>query len=176
MRVAYRPTFSQFVDNYLATHYSGGVRTLSRLAGGPSLLLGGALVIVAARAWIGSVVLSVLVSVLGVLLLLGGALYTFQPLFNIFLVWLRRDELFGEGREATVIELRRGNLFVKENGEKVKLPLEQIQSIQHRAESTWILTQGDYLIAVPRHGLLEGDHDGFVAALEAAVQPPEEEE
>lgn len=176
MRVSYRPTFSQFSDNYLSTHYSGGVQTLRRLAGGPLLILLGAVAMIAARAWLPSSLLRFPLVLVGFLVALAGALYAFQPLLNVFLVWLRRDELFGEGQKPTKIELKRGILLVSEGEEELKLPLEQIKSIQHRSDSSWILTQGDYLISVPRQGLLEGEHDAFIEALETAIAPEEEED
>jgi hypothetical protein len=56
------------------------------------------------------------------------------------------------------------------------MPLSQIQSVQHRSVSTWILTPADILIYIPRQGLKSGDHDKFVAALEKKLAPPDEEE
>lgn len=169
MRIAYRPTFSQFVDSYLATHFSGGVQTARRLAGGPLILLLGALTMVAANAWLSTSWLRLALTLLGGLFALYGLLLTLLPIINIFLVWLRRDQVLGGEEALTVLKLTRDQLLVTENGEQVELPLRRIKSIQHRSQGTWILTEGDFLISIPRHGLLEGEHDAFVYALEQAM-------
>ncbi|MQC26280.1 MAG: hypothetical protein DWG76_02370 [Chloroflexi bacterium] len=176
MRLSYRPTFAHFTDNYLATHFSSGVQTLRRLAGGPILIVAGSLLIIAARTWMASLWLRLLSIGLGVLLIVIGAFVFAMPLINIFLVWLRRDQLFGDEQSVTTIELLAGHLKITERGETVKLPLAQIQSVQHRAASTWILTRSDTLIYVPRQNLLSGDHDQFIAALEEKIAPPETQE
>lgn len=106
---------------------------------------------------------------------LYGLSYTLRPLFNVFLVWLRRGQLF-EGKKAlTTLELKGDFLHVNQSGERVRLPLGQIQSVQHRSVNTWILTQADVLIYVPRQGILSGDHDKFVAALNKKLAPEDEE-
>jgi len=175
MRVSYRPNYSQFVENYLATHYSGGVGTLRRLAGGPLGIIAGALLIIAALSRLSTGFFRGFLVVAGSLLILAGLFYAVQPLINVFLVRLRREELFGDEIGPTTIELIDNQLHITENQEKLKLPIDQIKSIQHRAESTWIITHGDYLLFVPRSGLIEGDHDSFVSALEALLEPEEEE-
>jgi hypothetical protein len=48
--------------------------------------------------------------------------------------------------------------------------------MQHRGDSTWILTENDTLIYVPREGLLSGDHDEFVQAIEEKITPEEKGE
>jgi hypothetical protein len=174
MRVSYRPSYAQFAENYLATHYSGGVGTLQRIAGGPSTILAGALLAFALAPRIASGFFRGLFILIGILLILAGLFYTFQPLINLFLVRLRREQLFGENVGATIIELSDQSLIVTEGEETLKLPIDQIKSIQHRAESTWLLTHGDYLIFVPREGLLEGDHDSFITELEKLLEPDEE--
>lgn len=175
MRVSYRPSYAQFVDNYLATYYSGGVGTLRHLAGGPMAIVAGALIIVVSISRLSPGFFRTLLILPASFLILAGLFYAARPLINIFLVRLRREELFGEERGPTIIELHEDRLQITENKEELALPIEQIKSIQHRAESSWILTKGDYLIAVPRSDLLEGDHDKFVSALEALLEPNEEE-
>ena len=175
MRVSYRPSYAQFAENYLATHYSGGVGTLRRIAGGPITILTGALLAFALSQRIASGFFRGLFILIGILLILAGLFYTFQPLINLYLVRLRREQLFGESMGPTIIELSKQELIVTEGEETLKLPIDQIKSIQHRAESTWLLTHGDYLIFVPRDGLLEGDHDKFIAALEKLLEPEEED-
>ena len=176
MRVSYRPSYAQFVDNYLATYYSGGVGTLRRVAGGPMAIVAGALIIIASISWLAPGFFRSLLVVAASFLILGGLFYAARPLINILLVGLRREKFFGEETGPTIIELHEDRLQITENKEVLELPIEQIKSIQHRADSTWILTSGDYLISVPRSGLLEGDHDKFVSALEALLAPDEEEE
>ena len=87
---------------------------------------------------------------------------------------LRREELFGSETGPTIIELKGKHLHITENQENLKLPIQQIKSIQHRAESTWILTEGEYLIFIPRNSLIEGDHDSFIGSLETLLEPDEE--
>lgn len=169
MRIAYRPTFSQFVDSYLATHFSSGVKTARRLAGGPIVLLLGALVMIAANAWIAATLSRLMITIIGLLVALYGLFLTLLPVINIFLVWLRRDQLLGGQDALTVLELRKTQLVITENGETVELPLQRIKSVQHRNQGTWILTEGDFLISIPRKDLHEGDHDAFVYALEQAM-------
>lgn len=176
MKLSYRPTFDQFADNYLSTYYSGGARTLQRAAGGPAMILLGAIAIVLIGDRELSAWLRIPLTLIALATVLYGLSYTLRPLFNVLLVWLRRRQLF-EGKKAlTTLELKGGFLYVDQSGEKVKLPLEQIQSIQHRSVSTWILTHSDILIYVPRKGLKSGNHDKFVSALELKLAPPEEAE
>lgn len=175
MKLSYRPTFDQFTDNYLSTYYSGGVRTLQRVAGGPAIIILGALalVLISERVLIGW--LRVLLTMVALATVLYGLSYTLRPLFNVFLVWLRRGQLF-EGKKAlTTLELKGNFLHVDQSGEKVKLPMPQIQSIQHRSMSTWILTHSDVLIYIPHKGLLSGNHDKFMAALREKLAPEDEE-
>lgn len=176
MKLSYHPTFDQFTDNYLSTYYSGGVRTLQRAAGGPAMILLGAIAIILIGERVQSGWLQVPLTLIALATVLYGLSYTLRPLFNVFLVWLRRKHLF-EGKKAlTTLELKGGFLHVDQSGERVKLPLSQIQSIQHRSVSTWLLTHGDILIYIPRKGLLSGDHDKFVGALEKKLVPEEGED
>jgi hypothetical protein len=176
MRIAYRPTFAQFADNYLATHYSGGVQTLRRLAGGPVLVILGVIAIVLASAHIAVIWLRLPIFLVATILILAGLRYTLLPLFNLFLVWLRRDEVLGGEGAIVVIELKRENLLISERGRVARLPLESIRSIQHRTESTWILTDADHLVSLPRQDLISGDHDAFIEALEKALEAEEPED
>lgn len=176
MKVAYKPNYDQFADNYLATYYSGGVRVLQKAAGGPVLIVLGGLIMIWTSSWVDFVLLRYPLLLLGLAVSLYGLSYTLRPLFNLFLVWLRREQLF-EGKQAlTTLELKGNALLVTQGKESFKLPLEQIQSVQHRSTNTWILTHSDNLIYIPRAGLLEGSHDKFVAALENKLAPDEEEE
>lgn len=175
MKVTYRPTFDQFADNYLSTYYGGGVRVLQRAAGGPLLITLGAISLVWVSQTFSAWWLRFPLYLVGITVTLYGVAYTLRPLFNLFLVWLRRKQLF-EGKHATTtIELKNGALHLDQGGEKVRLPLAHIQSIQHRSTNTWILTHSDNMIYIPRHELLAGDHDKFVRALEAKLQPAEGE-
>jgi transcriptional antiterminator Rof (Rho-off) len=175
VKISYHPTFDQFADNYLSTYYSGGVRTLQRAGGGPAMILLGAIAIILINDRVESAWLRVLFIIVGIATVLYGLSYTVRPVFNVFLVWLRRKQLF-EGKKAlTTLELKGEFLHVDQSGETIKMPLSQIQSVQHRSVSTWILTHADILIYIPREGLKTGDHDKFVAALEKKLAPPEEE-
>jgi hypothetical protein len=176
MKVSYRPTFAQFADNYLATYYSGGVKTLQRIAGGPALMLAGTLAIVFAFDRLHSWLLRAPAIVAGLAVAAYGLSYTLGPLFNVFLVWLRRDKLFENEGALTTLELEGEHLRINQSGEEVKMPLSKIKSMQHRGDSTWILTENDTLIYVPREGLLSGDHDEFVQAIEEKITPEEKGE
>ena len=167
MRIAFQPSLSDLIESYLATHYSGGVQTMRRLAGGPVILLLGALTIIAVNAWVVSTFLRILLIALGFLFALYGLWLTLTPVFNMFLLWLRRDELLGD--QPTILELKDDRLMLIQGDESLELPLDQIKSIQHRGHGTWLLTAGDHLISIPREGLLEGDHDAFINALEVAM-------
>jgi hypothetical protein len=176
MQLSYRPTFAQFADNYLATYYSGGVKTLQRIAGGPALMLAGTLAIVFAFDRLHSWLLRAPAIVAGAAIALYGLSYTLGPLFNVFLVWLRRDQLFENEQALTTLELEGETLRINQSGEEVTMPLNKIKSMQHRGDSTWILTENDTLIYVPREGLISGDHDEFVQAIEEKIAPEEKEE
>jgi hypothetical protein len=174
MRISFKRTFAQFSDNYLATHYSGGVKTISRLVGGPIIIVGAVLLAVTTNSRLQASFLRLPFLVLAFTTLIYGLLRTLQPLINLFLVWLRRDQLFSDEQSAISLQLKGDKLIIEENDEKIDFPIEQIKSIQHRAESTWILTEGDYLISIPRAGLSEGNHDKFFTALEDIFYVDEE--
>ena len=170
MKVSYRPTLDQFADNYLSTYYSGGVRVLQRAAGGPALIIAGALSMMWFSREVEFWLLQVPLLLLGLLVALYGLYLTLRPLLNLLLVWLRRKQLFESEDAITTLELKGGFLHVTQGKERVKLPLDQIQSVQHRSTSTWILTRSDNLVYIPRQGLLSGSHDEFVGALEEKMQ------
>lgn len=174
MKVSYRPTFDQFADNYLSTHYSGGVRLLQRTAGGPALIVSGALAMVWVSGHIDFWLLRYPLLLLGLLVALYGLSYTLRPLFNLLLVWLRRSELFENENAITTLELKGGFLLVTQGKDQVKLPLKQILTVQHRSTSTWILTASDNLVYLPREGLVTGKHDAFIKALEEKLVPQNE--
>jgi len=176
MKVSYQPTFEQFADNYLATYYGGGVQTLRRVAGGPLVMFLGSLIIVMVFDRTASWWWRLPALVAGLYVFWRGLAYTLGPLFNVFLVYLRREQLFGAQAPATSLTLRGQSLHVEQGGEKVRLPVEHIQSVQHRAESTWLLTHSDQMLYIPREGLQSGDHDKFVARIEEILAPAEEEE
>lgn len=176
MRVSYHPTFAHFAEDYLATHYSAGIQTFRRLAGGPILIALGALLIIFANARVASGWLRIPLWLLASLLILFGLLYALAPLFNLFLVWLRRDQVLGGEGAIVTLEIKGSQLIITERGEKAKLPLERIKSVQHRSTGTWILTDADQLISLPREGLLSGDHDAFVDRLDELLAPDELEE
>ncbi len=175
MKVSYRPTFDQFADNYLSTYYSGGARTLQRAAGGPAMILLGAIAVILINDRIPNSWLRIPLALVGIATALYGLSYTIRPVFNVFLVWSRRKQLFEGKKSLTTLELKGDFLHIDQSGEKVNLPLSQIQSVQHRSVSTWILTRSDILVYLPREGLLSGDHDKFVAALEKKIAPPEKD-
>ncbi|MCW5876512.1 MAG: hypothetical protein KIS85_06480 [Anaerolineales bacterium] len=176
MKVVYIPNFDQFADNYLSTYYSSGVSTLKRAAGGPLMLLLGAL----GAIWVADRVefwlLRYPLLLAGTALSLYGLYYTLRPLINLLLVWLRRAELFDNEAVKTTLELKGAVLHISQGKDRVRLPLEQILSVLHRSSNTWIITQSDTLVYVPRQGLLSGDHDKFVDALVEKLTPEDEED
>ena len=176
MKVSYRPTFDQFADNYLSTYYSGGVRVLQRTAGGPALIVIGAMAMVWASGQVSFWLLRYPSLIFGLLVALYGLSYTLRPLFNLLLVWLRRKELFAGKAAITTLEIKGKFLHVNQGKDQVKLPLDQILTVQHRSTSTWILTASDNLVYLPREGLLSGQHDKFVQALEEKMVVEEEGE
>lgn len=175
MKITYRPTFDQFADNYLSTFYSGGVRVLQRTLGGPAMIIVGAIGMVWVNRNIDFWLFKYPLMLAGLALALYGLSYTLRPLFNLFLVWLRRKELFESKGAITTLDLRGNTLFVNQGKVDVKLTMDQILSVQHRSTSTWILTRSDNLVYLPREGLLSGSHDKFVAALVEKMTPEEEE-
>ena len=173
MRIQYRRTFSQFIDTYLSTYY--GHNAFLRLLGGPSLIVvGGILLVIGWRpnpAWL--VRAALLVS--GSIILVRGLFFLLRPLFNIALVWLRREEFLGEENAITTIELHEERLTVSDADGDIEMPLEKVIAVSHRTDGVWIVTDSDHIIYVPREDLLMGNHDEFVEALETAIAPEEEE-
>lgn len=176
MKVTYQPTFDQFADNYLSTYYSGGVRVLQRAAGGPLLIIAGALIMIWTNERVEFWLLRYPLLLAGLVVSLYGLGFTLKPLFSLFLVWLRRQELFESKNATTTLEIKADLLLVTQQGETLTLPLDQILTIQHRSVSTWILTRSDNLVYVPRTGLIEGDHDAFVSTLIEKTTPKETED
>lgn len=176
MNIKFQRSYAEFSENYLATHYSGGVNSLTRLIGGPLIMVAAAILFTLLNPRIQNGFLRALVLIIVVLIVLYGFFRTLSPLFNLFLVWLRRDTLF-RGEQAQVeIKLEGERLEVREGGESVSLNVEQLQSVQHRTESTWLITEGDALISIPREGILEGDQEAFIAAIEELLYADEEGE
>lgn len=171
MKLSYQPTYDHFADNYLSTYYSGGVRVLQRAAGGPLIIIAGGLMVVWASANISFWLLRIPLQLIGLGVALYGLSYTLRPLFNLFLVWLRRHEQFESPSATTTLELQGETLTVEQNKETIRIPLADILTLQHRSTSTWILTKNDHLIYIPRTGLLSGEHDKFVQALEDKLAP-----
>ena len=48
------------------------------------------------------------------------------------------------------------------------MPFDQVLAVQRRARAAWIITKTDNLLYFPFEGLLEGDPDAFLDALETA--------
>lgn len=167
MKIKYQPTFSHFADNYLTSYYSAGVQTFRRVAGGPLLI------------WIGS---SLLFSInensfykfSGFLIALYGLIYTLKPAFQIFLVWLRKDKILEQHPISLELDKEHQTIIIDDQQEKFILPLTEINSIQHRSQNTWLLTSSDQMISIPRHNLLEGDHNTFLEALEKILDENEQ--
>ncbi len=174
MQISFQRTFAQFSEDYLATHYSGGVSSLGRLAGGPLLIVIGTLIANASRAQFESAFALTLAFAISISFILWGAIQTLKPLFNLFLVWLRREAMFSGENAKVEMEITGEILKITEGKENIELPIDQIKSIQHRSQSTWILTEGDYLIAIPREGIRRGNHEDFISALEEIKYPDEE--
>ena len=175
MRVEYRRTFSQFVDNYLSGYYSQSGKQLVRLLGGPFQIFLGAILLILGRNPETLAFLRVLLYLAGAYLIVRGAALMLRPWFEIFLVWLRRDEFLGAEGTLITIELFDDKLRVSEDKDTFDVPLENVLHVQRRAASTWIVTQPDNLLFIPNDSLLSGDHDAFVDALEELLAEDEEE-
>lgn len=176
MKVSYIPNFDEFADNYLSTYYSGGVRTLQRAAGGPVMILLGALGALWVAERVGFWLLRYPLMWAGIGLGLYGLYFTLRPLINLLLVWLRRAELFDNPAVKITLELKGDDLHIRQGKDDVRLSMAQILSVLHRSHNTWIITSSDTLVYVPRAGLLSGDHDKFVNALVKKLTPEDEEE
>jgi hypothetical protein len=166
MKLSYKRTFSQFVDNYLASYYSAGIRIFQRLAGGPILIFFGILISSFARR-IESGFFRAAVWITGLAALLYGAFYLLRPAIQLFLVWLRRDQFLGEEGGEIVLEVDPAEqlLTITDPEGQHQLPFKEIRSIQFRSNSSWILTIQDQLIYIPRGDLTSGDHDAFIQTI-----------
>jgi hypothetical protein len=175
MRIEFRRTFSQFVDNYIASYFGTPGQTFIRLTGGPLLIVSGAFLIIYTRTadiWSS---LIFIINLTAVILILYGLFYLFRPVLNIFLVWLRRDQFLGPADAVMALELLDEKLRVHEGADPFDLPLDKILAVQRRAKSAWIITKSDNLVYFPLEDLLSGDADAFMDALDAAIAPDEEE-
>lgn len=175
MRIEFRRTFSQFVDNYIASYFGTPGQTFIRLTGGPLLIVSGAFLIIYTRTadiWSG---LIFIINLTAVILILYGLFYLFRPVLNIFLVWLRRDQFLGPADAVMTLELLDENLRVHEGADPFDLPIDQILAVQRRAKSAWIITKSDNLVYFPLEDLLSGDADAFMDALDAVIAPDEED-
>jgi hypothetical protein len=174
MRIAYRSTFAQFVENYLLTYYVAGGNSIRRLIGGPALItLGSILLIVGTAPERGGFFKFVLI-VLGGAAIMYGAFDLARPLLSIFLVWLRREQFLGKEGDVVALELLDEGLGIEQGEEHFEVSYDQITAVQRREDSSWILTEPDNMLYVPREGLLEGDHDSFFDALEARLAADDE--
>lgn len=175
MRIEYRRTFSQFVDNYLSKYYSTGTNTFYHLAGGPSLILVGILTVNYTRG-ISIPFFRGLFWLAGFSAAAYGILYTLLPLINIFLVWLRREDFLGPEGALISLELDTEDQIIKITDPEgnMELAFTEILRIQHRSDSAWIVTKSDQVISIPRENLLSGDHDAFISALEKILEENEQ--
>lgn len=174
MRIEFQRTYSQFVDHYLATYFGAVGKTIFHLIGGPALIVIGAFLLIYTRsANIWSVLLFI-INLIAIAIILYGVYYILRPALNLFLVWLRREQLFGDD-SIMALELLDENLRVHEGADPFDLPLDQIIAVQRRAASAWIITKSDNLIYFPFEDLLSGDAEAFLNDLDAAIAPDEEE-
>jgi len=176
MQIEYRRTFTQFIDNYLATYYGGGVQTLKRLLGGPAIIVAGSYAVILAATPTMWPFFRVTLNLLGWLLIFYGTVYTLRPAFNLFLVWLRRAEFIGEDGTIIRFELLPESLSVHEGDSQFEVPLDRILAVQRRANSAWILTKPDNILYIPSEDLLSGDFEAFIEALDAAIAPDPEDD
>ncbi len=167
MKISYQYTFSQFSDNFIAQYYSGGIRVFTRLFMGPTLFIFGILMIGRTRQmlpglgknffWAG-----------GSLLVLSGFFYFLRPALQLLIVRLRKDQLFGENGQKVELTLntKTDSILIHDSEGESELALEEILYIQHRNDSSWIITNQDQTIPIPRNNLTFGDHDEFISAIE----------
>jgi hypothetical protein len=171
MEIVYKQSFAQFVDSYLATYYSSGIKTFSRTAGGPLQVFIAILLIINARNPNTWRFFQIVFWLLSAYLLLKGVLQTIQPAIDVFLVWLRKDTIIEENLPIHLkLDVEKEHIAVT-NGDKDPLNflLADIKSIQHRKTSAWILSTTDFLLYIPRTGLISGNHDAFIQAVEAVL-------
>lgn len=177
MRIEYRRTFSQFVDNYLATYYAAGVQTLRRMAGGPFLIFVGVIVINFAIQGEMITLFRVLLWGIGLAISIYGLAYGLRPMINIFLVWLRKDKFLGEEGALVTLEIQSEEelIIVGDPDGEFEIHFDAISTIQHRADSAWILTTTDNMISIPREGLLTGNLDEFISTIERILDEKEQQ-
>ena len=175
MQISYNRTFNQFIDTYLAVYYSGSLRLLRRVLGGPFLIFIALVWIRFSRNIDGNFLRGFFAS-LGVLILLYGIYYFLMPLINILLVWLRQDEILGEaGAEITLtLVSEEEKIMVTEPAGSFEISFDDILYIQHRSDSAWIMTQRDQIIYIPRQNLNSGDHDKFINTIEKLLDDKEQ--
>jgi hypothetical protein len=92
------------------------------------------------------------------------------PGINILLVWLRREKFLGQDDALIGLELKENALQVDDPEGPMEIPFENITSIQRGTNSSWIMTKPDNIIYVPREGLVSGEHDAFIDALDAILE------
>lgn len=166
MRIEYKRSFSHFVDNYLVSYYTRVGRTLWRLSGGVIMIIFGAFMLIFASFERTETWTKFFLNPIGVLVILYGIYDLLRPLINIGLVWLRREEFLGEDGAHITLELHTEGIRLIEGDGHVDIPFDQIDSIQRRANSAWIVAKPDNLIYVPGEDLISGDHDAFIEAVE----------
>jgi hypothetical protein len=174
MRLSYRRTFSQFADSHLASHYAIGRDTLRRIALGPLAMLAGALIFFIGRRPALFWLLRGLFVLLGLAVLLYGLFLALRPFIDLALVYLRREDFLGPEGQPVSLELLPEALRVTDGDTQADIPFKDILAVKYRAAGAWIITKSDYLIAIPAD-LTEGDADAFLAALDAILNPPEEQ-
>ena len=170
MKVEYKRTFAQFADNYITSYYSSGIQPIFRLLGGPILILIGVRVF----GFLSSEpnpFLVILIWIAGIFLMLFGGGLALQPFLQLFVIWIRREEHIGKDGEIVTIEFHpeSGALTISESEGKLELHINDLKSIQYRADSTWLLTQSDNMIFIPRSGLTSGDHDLLIETIESMI-------
>lgn len=175
MRIEYRRTFAQFRDTYLGTYFGTAGQTVWRILGGPIWIMTGVLLFNRAGfpgTWL---IFKIISYPLSVFIALYGASYIARPAINLLLVWLRREEFLGEEGALIALELHEDFLRVFEGDNSFDIPLEEIASVQQRADSAWIITQTENLVYVPGKDATSGDPDAFLAALDEAIAEEDEE-
>lgn len=167
MRISYQPTFSHFVDNYLATYYSAGIKTFKRSAGGPIFLIVGVTIAsLSDSSWF--------LKLVGYVFSTYGFFLMVKPYLNLLLVWFRRDTFLQKDPISLEYFPQKQHILLIDNENNIQIPLSEINSIQHRADKTWILTKTDQLIYVPVNDLLSGNHDDFINAIEKSLDENEQ--
>ena len=176
MRIEYRRTFAQFIDNYFATYYGAAGQTAFRLVGGPSMMVIAALLIIFVNTRGFTGMLRTLFIVFAILVFILGLYYMLRPALHILLVWTRKEDFIGPKDATIALEMHPDFLRVYENKEQLDLPFDQIEAIWRRARSAWVITKSDNLVYFPFEDLISGDADKFADALDEATAPDEEDE